>query len=286
MGCRKYICVFIFGVLVMGALFVPGEASSVDKYRTIMASKSYTFKCYTFTPNLKGMRIQYAMDDDYYMSEKMVNDTQKLDREAQEKIDRGEYTIPYEIIVMDGDTRYTEMAGGRCKLLKNGEVFTYLHNIMDDTYMGGHMSKRGYFHMDEIAPGENNWPTRGIDNKLTSRADIEDVGNDLLMKLLAVIYPVSSANVELPAYHFVASGTATDGSSYEDYAGEMNGLKHVVRCYFKGGNLVKMGYASYPQNGDRSKENVEKYVIEIVEFTNVPEEKYLVLPASLKVVRD
>ena len=47
-----------------------------------------------------------------------------------------------------------------------------------------------------------------------------------------------------------------------------------------------MGYASYPQNGDRSKENVEKYVIEIVEFTNVPEEKYLVLPASLKVVRD
>lgn len=286
MGCRKYICVFILGVLVMGGLFVPGEASSLDKYRTIMASKSYTFKCHTFTPNLKGMRIRFDMDEDYYMSEKMANDTQKLQRETREKIDRGEFKRPYEIIVMDGDTRYTEVRGGWCKLLKNGEVFTYLHNIMDDSYIAMRKSKRGYLHRGEIAPGENNWPTRGIDNKLTSQADIEDVGNDLLMKLLAVIYPVSSANVELPNYHFVSSGTAQDGSSYEDYAGEMNGLKHVVRCYFKGGSLVKMGYASYPQNGDRSKENVEKYVIEIVEFTNVPEEKYLVLPASLKVVRD
>lgn len=285
MDVKRILGIIFICLVTISIQTISGEASGLDKYRAILASKSYTFKCHTFTPNLKGMRIQYEMDEDNYMSEKMVNDTQKLDREAQEKIARGEYTIPYDLIVMDGETRYTETLG-KCKLLKNGEVFTYIHNTMDDTYMGGHISKRGYFHMDEIAPGENNWPTRGRDNKLTSQADIEDVGNDLLMKLLAVIYPVSSANVELPVYHFVASGTAADGSSYEDYAGEMGGLKHVVRCYFQGGNLVKMGYASYPQNGDRSKDDIEKYVIEIVEFTNVPEQKYLALPASLKVVRD
>lgn len=286
MGSKHYLGMLALCMLVMMGISIQGEASSLDKYRTILAGKSYTFKCYTYTPNLKGMRVQYGLSENAYMSEKMVNDVQKLSREAQEEVDRGEFKIPCEIIVMDGDTRYTEMTGGRCKLLKNGEVFTYIHNVMDDSYMGMHVSKRGALHMDEIAPGENNWPTRGIDNKLTSQADIEDVGNDLLMKMLAVIYPVSSANVDLPTYSYISSGTAQDGSLYEDYAGIMNGMKHMVRCYFREGNLVKMGYASYPQNGDRGKEKVEKYIIEIVEFTNIPEQKYLVLPKSLKVVRD
>ncbi|WP_295160385.1 hypothetical protein [Selenomonas sp. AE3005] len=285
MGSKRYIGMLALCLLVIMGLSIKVNASSLDKYRAIMAGKSYTFKCYTYTPNLKGMRIQYGLSENDYMSETMIEESEKISREAQNEIDSVDFKMPCDIIVMDGETRYTEMTG-KCKLLKNGEVFTYIHNSINDTYIGGHISKRGYVHMNEIAPGENNWPTRGYDNKLSTKADIEDVGNDLLMKMLAVIYPVSSANVELPNYSYIASGMAKDGSFYEDYAGTMNGMKHVVRCYFREGNLVKMGYASYPQNGVRSKENMEKYIIEIVEFTNVPEQKYLTLPTSLKVVRE
>lgn len=273
------------------------EAGSLDKYRSILAGKYYTFKCYSMIYNNlnnsvsnmadSGRNISFGLPENSYTSSSMIADAERITAEEQARVDKGDYVRMMDIIVMDGENRYTEMLGN-CKLISDGEVYTYRHYFMNgqETYQGGHRSKRGYVHMDEIAPSENYWATNNFGKKLESPEDIADVGNPLLMKLLAVIYPVSTANVELPAYSFAASGQDKDGCLYEDYTGTQGGRQHVARCYFRNGELIKMAYASYPQGSNRSKDDVEKYSIEIKEFSPIPEWQYLSLPQTLKVVRN
>lgn len=287
----------IMGVIIACIILIlsgMGEAGSLDKYRSILAGKCYTFKCYPNIYNnlnnsvssLDGMRISFGMPDNSYTSSKTIAEEEKLTAEAQARGDKGDYVRMIDVIVMDGENRYTEMLGN-CKLISNGEVFTYRHFYFNgqENYQGGHRSKRGYVHMDEIAPNENYWASSNFGKNLESPEDIADVGNPLLMKMLAVIYPVSTANVELPAYSFAASGQDKDGCLYEDYTGTQGSRQHVVRCYFRNGELIKMAYASYPQDSNRSKDDVEKYSIEIKEFSPVPERQYFSLPQALKVVR-
>lgn len=281
-------CLILFGMAAVSC-----EAGSLDKYHDIFASRSYTFKFRTVSNSSLRLITNDASsanqfggggfdpDADNRVTREMKKEYQKLAKEKAADL--------CDVIVMDGDNRYTEISG-KCKLIKDGEVFTYMHNFLDGSYFGGRMSKRGYFHKDEISPGVNNWMTydnrKGYGKKITSKDDIEDVGSPMLMKLLAVIYPISNANVELPEYSFVTYGQSDDGSVYEDYSGEDISKKHVVRCYFKNDELVKMAYASYPHHTDNPSDDIEKYVIEIKELSNLPDKQYFALPSGLKVVRE
>jgi|GEM_PF-3234693 len=286
----KIIKALLFFLMGMYLVSTQGEATSLDKYRNIFAGRSYTFKFRSSVyNNLKDYSGNFRTPENLYIPPDMLSDEQKYDENDAYKM----YENFYDVIVMDGDNRYTEIRGN-CKLINNGKVFTYRHipiyvgNVFDYKYIGGHISKRGYTHFDEIAEGENYLPERKVKfgDKMTSKNDIEDVGEPLLMKMLAVIYPISSTNVELPNYTFVSSGNLQDGSRYEDYTGDLSGRKHVVRCYFQNGELIKMAYASYPNQSARTRDDIEKYSIEIKEISNVPDKKYFSLPTQLKVVKN
>ena len=158
---------------------------------------------------------------------------------------------------MDGNNRYTEI-GGNCKLLVNGEVFSYFHEFYKDgKYISCHVGKHGFIHRREVAPGEKfgNGFSRQV---YRNQEEIQDIENPVFVKMLAAIYPVSTVNVVVPEYSYVASGTTPDGYTYEDYSGVAEGRLHAVRCYFQDGDIIKMAYASFLQNSSTPKDSYEK----------------------------
>ena len=266
---------------MLGVVSISCEAGSLDKYRDILASRHYTFKCLTRENSDLMKKVPFEEREKMYSMAGKVQVSEEQARRDMAKFetqyDMGRF---YDVIAMDGDNRFITTQQ-RCKLIKDGKVYTFFYNPGTGKYYGANMRKK-------IVEGQNYWPDGGVamgdkDRSFKSREEIDDIGNPLLMKTLAVIYPVSRANVELPEYSYAASGQSKDGLAYDDYAGESGGRKHVVRCYFKGEDLVQMAYVSYPLEGERSKKNMDKYTLEIKEFSAVPEAKYFTLPSELKV---
>lgn len=296
MRSSKYCSSLLIFTLIFTVCVSQVNASALDKYRAIISSGHFTFKCSMLSYSTKEIRNAIGMPEDRYITPSESDRQMSEQKTRQERANQGFFTRPVDIFVMDGDNRYTEI-GSKCKLIKDGEVYTFCHvhmydslnGIAKDEYVGGHISKRGYVHQDEIMPGKNYWPQGRYlmyERSFQSQDEVEDVGAPMLMKMLAVIYPLSRANVELPEYSFVKNGQTADGDSYEDYSGELGGRFHAVRCYFRGGELVKMAYASYVKDAERPQDEAEKYVIEIKEISSVPERRYFSLPVELKIIKE
>lgn len=270
-------------IIFTGVFASDGETAGIDKYRAILSNGSFTIKYRIINYDIPEMRRAMSLTEGVYYTPSELGykeeDTQRLKDEEKSKREKR-----LDILVMDGNNRYTEM-GGNCKLIINGEVFSFFHEYYKEgKYIGCHVGKHGFIHRNEVAPGEkygNGWSRQVYRNQ----EEIQDIENPVFVKMLAAIYPISKVNVVLPEYSYVTSGATSDGYTYEDYSGVADGRLHAVRCYFQGVDLIKMAYASFLQNSSAPKDSYEKVVIQFETFNNIPEQQYFSVPADLKIVR-
>lgn len=279
-----YAVYLIVGAVLLGIFPGKIQAAAIDRYRTILSGGAFTIKYRLIGYDIPETRKPLGLPEMIYFTPSELDYKEEEMRKLKEQA-KNDIQDCVNIFVMDGANRYTEMHG-RCKLIRNGEVFSFMHDYTTERkYIGCHVSRRGFIHRDEVAPGEKYG--NGYSKQVyMSQEEIQDIENPLLVKMLAAIYPVSRVNVVLPEYHFVTTGTAEEGSIYEDYSGISEGRFHAVRCYFRGGELIKMAYASFLQDSSTPKAGYEKIVIQFETFNDAPEEQYFSIPADLKVVRE
>ena len=225
----------------------------------------------------------------------------KSDKGLEEKMsgNLGKVQIHRGIVIVDGNDMYTETAfdsmalkhkvdgktittknpiGGVCKLVKDNEFFNFYYEIKNDkqSYYGG-QSYFGKSHSVKANDNRFQTPYQSLINDYT-------FGSVVLNDIFSPIIPPERliATPSSPIYQFVSSGTAKDGLFYEDFASNKENIFNAIRYYFNGDNLVKVAHVSYLKNGNQL-QTYEKFVVDINEFSTIPDRKYLSLPAELKV---
>ena len=214
-------------------------------------------------------------------------------------VDSNKLEVIYNSVEIDKDDIYTETAfdsmalkhkvdgktittknpiGGVCKLVKDNEFFNFYYEIKNDkqSYYGG-QSYFGKSHSVKANDNRFQTPYQSLINDYT-------FGSVVLNDIFSPIIPPERliATPSSPIYQFVSSGTAKDGLFYEDFASNKENIFNAIRYYFNGDNLVKVAHVSYLKNGNQL-QTYEKFVVDINEFSTIPDRKYLSLPAELKV---
>lgn len=81
-------------------------------------------------------------------------------------------------------------------------------------------------------------------------------------------------------YKLMASGTTSDGLTYEDFASRDGDVVSAIRYLFDGDTLTKISFATYGRN-EFGELKARRCIVKIVEFSASPDKNLLRLPAGL-----
>lgn len=259
---------FRWGMKCMAICFILSmyqtvEASQLDKLRNIIESKHYFMKYTVEMGFTQSASIKHQLQSGMVMGGNIQIGNAP-----------DEYVLQY-IIVCDGDKIYAEQSMGeesaRCYLQQGDQVFEF----------------------NRFTPRELEKPlymsTYGRSNKIAARqrvkADEEARYGSLYMeRIINALFPYKEKNDFELLYHEDGSGFTEDGLRYFDLKAEKSqgeGLD-VIRYYFDGDCLVKISHASAFKYQEKTE--VNRVVINITNFSEIPNQSYLTLPKELKVI--
>ena len=278
MKTKNFVAALLAGSMMAGAFVA--DASQLDAYRNILASKHFTIKYEIVTPQPRHINRDIVA---VYEGELLSTGFYLANRQYKG------------IVVSDGKDRYTEVCyegqkqlssegRGTYKVQESGETATCVLVKGDDRFFFTRLMEKGkpaYYgtgKKGKIESGEN------IKSPYESMMEEMEYGNSDISPLLAGILPPNQkvAFWKTPNYQFEDSGYLDNGFSYEDYASSQDGRFDVVRYYFLQGKLVKIASASYTKNSDGSIDRFNKCIANITEFSPVPEIVYLSLPQGVQ----
>lgn len=232
-------------------------ADSLDAYRQLLKSGSYTIRYNNITP-----------------APRVTNrDRQELFGSSGMAVGRNEYLVNKTIrglITSDGGNKYEEVGDGAfdmCRLRRGNENFLFTRRTRGDR-------------VDYYGEGRNKIRANSR-NYLAELLEGESYGDADMSRLMNAMMPDSEKSADMPRYTHVKSGQLKDGLKYEDYKSSDGGALSAIRYYFDGDRLVKIASADYRKDADGNIEG-RRCVIEIDEFSSNVESEYLTLPAELK----
>lgn len=276
------------------------DAAKVDAYRDAMINKSFTLKYNITTPPVRRTNKEL-----HFLKSDLFSTGTFYDL-ASNNFER---RVVSGIIVVDGENKYVEKNFapystiylirsplGRtqgaadvweneevsaCTLIRDDEVFNFNWNY-DSDGQKRYYGNRGIF-------GSYSSSVKANDDKHGSRSPYEKLldeynyGNPALAQALTALLPPERVidTPDTPEYKLIGSGYLSGGLTYEDFAGEKNGIHYAVRYYFNGDRLVKIAAFSYDEDSSGIKDYT-KTKVDITEFSNKPDQTYLSLPESLK----
>lgn len=229
-----------------------GEAASLDKYRQMLMEGHYTIEYRNITP-----------------AERVTNrDRVHLFGRNGLAVSRNDYLTnrPCKgLIVSRGEERYEEVGDeefASCRLTKSGENFFFTKYRKNGGYEYFGTKK------NQVTANNRNYLAEALEGKSYGDEDMSGLINALL----------SAGRPD--GFTRVAEGRLPDGAAYEDYQGQSEGRTRIIRCYFTAGKLTKIAAAEFGAAGG-GKITGHKCIIAVQEFSAVPREEYLSLPAKL-----
>ena len=286
-------------VLIIG-LITSTEAAKIDSYRNAILNKSFTLKYKVVTPQIRRLNKEFKISKSEMFGTDNIFDL--ASNETTQHISGG-------IVVVNGDERYFEqnvaayknvkifanesgeLASGAaakdikemstCTLIKGDETFYFYWDINENgnkRYFSGYNKLGG--HSTSIKANNDKDKSQNPYNRMIEEYNY---GNPILAQVLMPILPLDKvvAMPNTPIYQFIKSGTLDNGLTFEDFAGSKNNTHYAVRYYFSGDKLVKIYAINYIKNS-QGIQSYEKTMIDIVEFSMVPDENYLSLPKELR----
>lgn len=258
------------------------EATKLDRYRAMIENNSVTIR---YTIDQAPMR---EMSKEGRLTEKGLSSLKKSNENFYNE----------GIVIIDGENRYIEQDRNfirnlsaeelekhhpdfkimaTCDLLKDGEIFRYNY------YINKHDKRRDYI------AGSFKKPVEAIDvnsdeaNTYTAMVEDYHFGSKDLSKALLPILPPSRViqTAFTPNYKYFDAGTLENGTNYEDYVSNENGIFHAIRYYFDGDELKSAKIVAYANNLD-GRTGYEKTIINFTEFSATPDQSLLKLPDTLK----
>lgn len=263
MTLKNKILAGILSVFALGMCVRTAEASNLDTYRNLIKKGTYTIKFKDITP------------------EERITNRDSVRMYGKNDMDRSQATyLFYEqtsgLITCDGGIRYEELGAGtvrQCRLQKDDDTFVF---VKDDTQKDSNGLHKifGGAKTNQLTPIKTNYLARLMLG--------ESYGSKALTRYLNAIIPDAEKSGDLPSFRYVTSGWLDNGLNYEDYCGEEDGKKEVVRYYFNGYALCKIAALRYWRNEAGMMEGT-KSIIRIDEFSPTPIAEYLELPPGVKV---
>ena len=284
--CRK---ILLLVLIVLTLTAAKTEAAKTDMYRNALLNKTFTIKYEVITLPVRDTKKDAPMTNFGLITGNDIS------------IRHGGF------IVSNGNDRYLEIyqtadiakklteknttlnsilsglykddidEGGICLLSKNNEIFSFRWDMKDG-------QKRYYRNKTIWGTSKSVRANEGI-QKTPYQELVESYtfGLPEIANALLAIIPQERVidSPDIPRYKFLSSGTLPNGLSYEDYISEKPHMINAVRYYFQGNDMVKIAMANYMRDA-QGIQGYEKSVINITEFSTVPDEKYLSLPAGLK----
>ena len=254
MSCEK----LLLPVLTLTFLLATAQvhAAKVDAYQKILDGGRYTIRYENFTP---AERVTNRNVVELYGKNGLAVETNDFFRNRPL---RG-------VIVGDGENRYEEVGYKdffQCRLVKGGEnfIFTKYAGKNGFEYFG---DKRG-----KVTANPRNYLV-----ELLSGVTFGDVNFTEMMTAIVSDAKKTSARRK---YKLMASGTTADGLTYEDFAARDGSVVSAIRYLFDGDTLTKISFASYGRN-EFGELKARRCIVKISEFSAVPDQNLLRLPAGL-----
>ncbi len=238
--------IFLLIVLLVSSTV---EAAKIDAYKEILAGHRYTIRYDNLTP---APRVTNRDVAELYGKSGLI--VEQNDFFVNRPL-RG-------VITENGENKYEEIGYQdfyQCRLMRGGEnfIFTRYKNKKGATeYFGnkkGKVEANSRNYLAELLAGESFG-----DNNFTEM--------------------MNALNAD---YKFINSGTLEGGLTFEDFLLQEENKLSAIRYYFEGDKLVKISFASYGRDA-RGEVQGSKCIVKILEFTNLPDESLLKLPAGLK----
>lgn len=258
---KKFIKALLLSAAFMSSTFPLtssiASAAGIDAYREMLINGTYTIRYENVTPAARETN----------------RDKRELFGSSGMAIGKNDYLINKPIsglVVGNGNLRYEEVGDERfsmCRLTRGGENFLFTKYVKGDGVE--------YFGKSKNRVAANNR------NVLAELIDGKSYGDEDMTRLLNAMLPDGVKSSELPRYSFVKRGRAKDGLTYEDYKSTEDGSMSAVRYYFDGDRLIKIAAANYRKDS-KGRIDGRQCIINIVEFSSTPDEKYLSLPEGVK----
>lgn len=296
---NKWLASLLAGATLFCSPFA-AKAAQLDAYRDMVVKQSFTLK-YSIAPsfvleqehNQRGMGEYTWADTDWVVPPNQgviivdggTRYLDKFDGDLMVSVSpsslSGGVVTTEELAKEKGEKKPSKVTH-TCLLIKNGETFSYRRT--DDgkgksDYAGRY---KGGYERSQVMAGEHYTALSPFDAMMQEM----DYGDPRIAKMLAIICPPDPMQtfIDIPEYSLVDSGTLKSGLSYEDYAASEEGRYYAARYYFDKGRLVKFAAVSFPESLDVTQGGIERSLIDIEEFSPVPDRQYLSLPVQLKVV--
>ena len=248
---------FFIVVLMIFLFSAQAQASKLEPYREMLLNNSYTIRYENITP---PPRVTNADRVPLYVKSGLTVDNNNY---LLNKPKRG-------VITCDALDKYEEIGTDElymCRLTKNAEDFFYTK------YKRGN----GW----EYFGTRKNRVEANAKNYLAQLIEGESYGDADMSRLLNAILPDSSKSAQQAGYKFIAQGTLSDGTFFEDYRTDFNGITEIARYSFKDIALIKIASASYHKNSN-GKVDGRKCIIKIDEFSSTPDRSLLRLPEKVQ----
>lgn len=233
------------------------EASKLEPYREMLLNNSYTIRYENITP---PARVTNADKVELYGKSGLAVESNNY---LLNKPKRG-------VITCDAQDKYEEIGTDElymCRLSKNAEDFLYTKYKRGNDW--------------EYFGTRKNRVEANTKNYLAQLVEGESYGDADMSRLLNAILPDNVKSAQQSSYKFIAEGTLSDGTFYEDYRTDFGGITEIVRYYFKGNTLTKIASASYHKDSD-DKVNGRKCIIKVDEFSSMPDRSLLRLPEKVQ----
>ncbi|MBR1420241.1 MAG: hypothetical protein IJ575_04210 [Selenomonadaceae bacterium] len=275
------------------------EAAKLDRYRQMLENNSVTIR---YEIDQAPMR---EMSKEGKLTEKGLVANQNSIAFFENQPHAG-------IVVLDGENRYIEQSRnfvrelsyyaekkkaeisdkiqiperGLCKLVKDGEIFNFEYSVNkknEKKYSDGDYFKSVW----KMFSGSKTIESIDVDsdeaNTYTAMIEEYYFGSKDLSKALLPILPPSRViqTAFTPNYKYFDAGTLDNGTNYEDYVSNENGIFHAIRYYFDGDELKSAKIVAYANNLD-GRTGYEKTIIKFTEFSATPDQSLLKLPDTLK----
>ena len=252
MSCKFFLTVMLTLLLTSAQV----HAAKVDAYQKILDGGRYTIRYENFTP---AERVTNRNVVELYGKNGLAVETNDFFRNR-----------PLSgVVVGDGENRYEEVGYKdffQCRLVTGGENFIFTK------YTG----KRGFEYFGD-KKGKVTANPRNYMIEMLSGVTFGDVNFTEMMTAIVSDAKKTSAQKK---YKLMASGTTSDGLTYEDFATRDGDVVSAIRYLFDGDTLTKISFAAYGRN-EFGELKARRCIVKIVEFSASPDKNLLRLPAGL-----
>lgn len=225
------------------------DAAKIDAYKEIILNHRYTIRYDNLTP---APRVTNRDVAELYGKSGLLVETNDffLNRPLSG------------VVTESGENKYEEIGYQdfyQCRLMRGGENFIFTR----------YKNKKGEAEYFGNKKGKVEANTRNYLSELLAGESFGDTNFSEMMNAL------------ISDYEFINSGTLESGLNFEDFLERGENKLSAIRYYFEGDKLVKISFASYGRNlsGDAVG---SKCIVKILEFSDLPNENLLRLPAGLQ----